>query len=194
MTPALPEHVKTWARDVCLAVAYCLAALPASAFTISLTVSGTTYDVLFTQGSYDAVNTNPATPLTTTRWFGNEALANDLATALQAADAPGGGGAVVLDTSGWYNFTYRVDAIDAFNFGYAGTGPTFLPGQVTQFSGSKSLTGISASVNFYYASVAPSAGPAAVPEIDGNALAKALFLLFALHVWIQVRRNRCARG
>ena len=31
-------------------------------------------------------------------------------------------------------------------------------------------------------------------EIDGNALAKALFILFALGVWLDMRRRRLARG
>ncbi len=50
------------------------------------------------------------------------------------------------------------------------------------------------SESFNYTQVVYAYVPAAlaVPEIDGNALAKALFILFALGAWLHTRRRRLA--
>ncbi len=174
--------VKRVARALGVAVACWSVALPAAASTISLTVSGTTYDVQFTAGSYDSVNGDPATPLTTTPWFGNFSLAQDLAQALQTADAPGG--TVVPDTGGWYLFVYTgAPGIQAYV--YSGTAAGFNTGSTSQLGAGSDATNFAGDL-FYHASVAPTP----VPEIDGNALFKALFVLFTLGVWLDLRRRR----
>ncbi|MFN3147740.1 MAG: hypothetical protein ACE368_22110 [Paracoccaceae bacterium] len=159
--------------------------MPAAAFTISLTVSGTTHDVLFTAGSYDSVNGDPATPLTTTPWFGNFSLAQDLAQALATAD--GAAGNVVPVTDGLYLFVYSATATDAVYNAYFGPAASIFAGS----GGVGGSSGVGDTTRFtgdpyYYAAVAP----VPVPEIDGNALAKALFILFALGLWLDLRRRR----
>ncbi len=169
-------------RALSVAVACWSVALPAAAFTISLTVSGTTHDVLFTAGSYDSVNGDPATPLTTTPWFGGGfGAAADFALELQTADL---GGAVGLpDDSAYYVFAYTGLFEGAT---YAGTTAPLDAGNVFNLAGASSASDFLGS-DIYFASVA---APAAVPEIDGNALAKALFILFALGAWLEARRRR----
>ncbi|MFN3148151.1 MAG: hypothetical protein ACE368_24400 [Paracoccaceae bacterium] len=156
--------------------------LPAQAFII--TVGGVDYDVVFTAGSYNSVNGDPATPLTTTPWFGDPALAADLASALQTADV--GGAAGLPDDSGSYVFVRTVDAVGFIGRTYVGTTAPSSAGTTGDLG-----TGFTSTTFFgsdlYFASAAP---PAAVPEIDGNALAKALFILFALGAWLHTRRAR----
>ena len=155
---------------------------PARAVVIS--IGGTEYDVvLTTAGSSYLAERDLITPAP---WFGSSALATEAAINFHAA------------TGGSYGITPGTTG-DMVIFVHDETGPlagdTYSTisiqepaGTPTMTSGSVNGSGVISSAAFAYVA------PVAVPEIDGGALAKALFLLFTLHVWLQVRRNRRARG
>ncbi|MFN3147047.1 MAG: hypothetical protein ACE368_18290 [Paracoccaceae bacterium] len=159
-------------------VAFCLALLgPSSARAVNVTVGGTTYDILFL--SNVSFNANDAV-LESTPWWGTDHL-----TAQDFANAYNTQVGVNFDLTG---------SVDMLYFIYSDAG-------ATQVAGARILdTGVccgvtttannSPSPSVHFAYVAAPAGPAAVPEIDGNALAKALFILFALGAWLHTRRAK----
>ncbi len=155
-----------------------LVAVPATALT--LTVGGTSYDITLNLGSFNDVTAGPNGPLTATPWYSDATLASDLAAALFAADA-GAGGTLVPDNTAAYLFAD--DSGPAWNYQPASVGSevfeTFYGATETN------LGGVGPTIYFATGSAIPG-----VPEIDGNALAKALFILFALGVWLDVRRRR----
>jgi hypothetical protein len=157
--------------------------LPAQAVVIN--VNGTNYDVLFYSNAFGtphpSFNDNQPvlTNTATAPWWGNQDLARDFANAY-GAQAPAGSFNVSSNTDSLiFAFAiptnvsvvsrYRVDETTGFNFeGFTDRGSNF----TTQV----------------FAYVAPA--PTPVPEIDGNALPKALFLLFSLWLWLDLRRRR----
>ncbi|MFN3147831.1 MAG: hypothetical protein ACE368_22595 [Paracoccaceae bacterium] len=178
-------------RNGALAAFLLMAPVPADALT--LTVGGTSYDVTLNLGSYDTVNAGANGPLTGTPWFGDETLAGDLANELAAQDALAGG-TLVPDANGAYLFVHYAATVVITNIDYEQYGPSGGAVVDTDFS-NKVKTGQTqnngATLYFATGSVipAPAPAPAAVPEIDGNALAKALFILFALGAWLHTRRR-----
>jgi hypothetical protein len=162
---------------------------PLAANAVIVTVGGTDYDVLFFPLGQSFDDNEAA--LMATPWWGDPTLADNIADAYLArigvagspfSDNPAEG------TRLW--FAYEVATIlvadDAVNraqlhegFPSIPLGPAVAPA-VTGFQS----TGSSHSA---YAYAAP-LGPVTVPEIDGNAMAKALFILFALGVWLDMRR------
>ncbi len=151
-----------------------LAPLPARA--IDVTVGGVTYDIEFITN--DSFNANEAL-LESTPWWGTDA-----ATATSFATAYGAQVGVDFDQTG---------SIDMLFFIYTDAGPTQVAGARlldTGVTGIATTSNSSSSPSVHLAYVAAPAGAAAVPEIDGNALAKALFVLFALGVWLHTRRAK----
>ncbi|MFN3147833.1 MAG: hypothetical protein ACE368_22605 [Paracoccaceae bacterium] len=144
------------------AVALGLLASPALAYQI--TVDTTTYDISFVTTSYDA---NPGL-LTSQPWWGDQALAEDIidALVLDGFDENTEFGIIEL----LFAHTFIVNVFSEYIVFGTDLGPTL---------------GATISTRNYATIL-----PAAVPEIDGNALAKALFILFALGAWLHTRRRR----
>ena len=167
-----------------LLIAALLAPLQANAVVIN--VNGTDYDVLFFtngfnvgQPSFDD-NAATLTNTATAPWWGNLALAGEFATAYEA-QAPAGSFDVAI-------------GLDILFFAAVPEVAANVRGAYVNSVGEVFLSNYTAE-SFNYTQVVYAyvpAGPAAVPEIDGNALPKALFLLFTLYVWLQIRRNRRA--
>ncbi|MFN3147834.1 MAG: hypothetical protein ACE368_22610 [Paracoccaceae bacterium] len=150
------------------AAAFALGLLASPALAYQITVGGTTYDISFVTTSYDA-----STGLLTSQpWWQDTTLAEDIVDAL------------VLD--GFNEFT---------EFGITGVyflhsaPPAVVLAQQVSLGSDNGLVLLLAPDTANYAT-GTIVGPAAVPEIDGNALAKALFILFALGAWLDTRRRR----
>ena len=147
---------------------FCLFSLPAQAVNVS--VDGTVYNVQLLAGPatyFDNRGTLIPAP-----WWGNATHAEEAALNFHTA------------TGGVYGFTNVL-------FVYNESGPLNSDTVDTYLAGNPPLhltdvANLAADSGAAFAFVAP----AAVPEIDGNALPKALFVLFTLYVWLQVRRNR----
>ena len=158
-----------------LVAALCLVglfSLPAQAVVIS--IGGNNYDVVIVSStSYLSVRDD----VMSAPWWNDQALATEAATNFGAATGGAFGPGITFaqfvysDTGGGVADEHSRMALRT-NLDL--TGPITIPNILT-YSGSV----------FAYVPT-----PAAVPEIDGNALAKALFILFTLYVWILVRRNR----
>ncbi len=173
--------------------ALCAALLgPLAANAVIVTVGGTDYDVLFFPLG-ESFDDNEAA-LMATPWWGDATLADDIADAYLAqigiagspfSDNPAEG------TNLW--FAYEVTTIlnpdDAVNRAQLNEGFPSIPlaPAVAPAGNGFQSTG-SANGAYAYGTIVA----AAVPEIDGNALAKALFILFALGVWLDMRRRRGA--
>ncbi len=158
-----------------------LFSLPAQAVVI--TVGGSDYDVTLS---------GPAVFYTSVRggivsqvpWWGSEALALQAAADFHTA------------TGGDYGVTGGTN--DVARFVYAESGPTIgdtndavLTIESSGLFGSATVSNsLSSGSTGAFAFATPVA--VAVPEIDGNALAKALFILFALGAWLHTRRARAA--
>ena len=167
------QRAQTIARSLWLVLAMCIIPLPAAA--VNVTVGGTTYDISFTTTNFD----DSIALLEGQPWWGNPTLADNIITQYASVDGGDTGvdfGVVALD------FAVRRTVTDPALFidvrvvqGGVGPTPTTIDRLVT--------------VDFAIATVVP-----AVPEIDGNALPKALFILFTLWLWLQVRRGRRVAG
>ena len=175
-------------RSFALGIGLSLFAAPLHA--LMLTVSGVTYEITLNLGSFTTVDTGPNGPLTTTPWFGSAFLHNALVDELKdrnnAASGP-----VVPDPNGVYLFANR--SLSPGFITSSAYDPSLSQGTSDTFSfttsDTRALTTTEAPL--YYAS--GSAVVPSVPEINGNALAKALFCLFALGLWLFERRARVAR-
>ncbi len=146
------------------AVALGLLASPALAYQI--TVNTTTYDIGVVTTSYDA---NPGV-LTSQPWWGDQTLAEDIVDAL------------VLDG---FNENTELGVSPLF-FAHTLAGNVFMEEMFVGLDFSTNDFATSFVLNYATGTIIP----AAVPEIDGNALAKALFILFALGAWLDTRRRR----
>ena len=155
-------------RMACAAVvaSLCLV-LPASAITITL--AGVDYEIVFLNSNSYTSNAATLSNPALTPWFGSDADASSVATqiAAQNGDLPPGvtQAWVVRDAS---TFVYYTTGLNTINSGAYGAGDA-LPNAGTVWV----TTG----------------GVVAVPEIDGNALAKALFVLLAFGLWLKSRRQ-----
>ncbi|MFN3145730.1 MAG: hypothetical protein ACE368_10970 [Paracoccaceae bacterium] len=161
------QRAQTIARSLWLVLALCLTPLPAAA--VNVTVGGVTDDISYTDTSYD-----PSTALLEGQpWWGDPTLADNIITQY-LSDGGNLGPALVL-------FAVEPSALDP-------TG-SIVVSEIFLNSGPTSYDFLN-NVSVFYA-IALSVTPvAAVPEIDGNALAKALFILFALGAWLHTRRRR----
>ena len=164
-------------RGALLAVAAVLGlwSLPANA--VIITVGGVDYDVVFFTNGFGIDQpsfTDNAAALQATPWFGNPGLAEDFAEAYDTQVTGGDRFNLSTGVTDLLAFAHTTD-VDTFRVFEGGGVNSFTFGPASPF------------VSVAYAYTVPIA---AVPEIDGNALAKALFLLFTLYVWILVRRNR----
>ncbi len=159
-----------------------LALWSGAAQALLLSVDGSLYEITFTVGSYSAVDGGANGPLNATPWFGDSGLGFDFANALKAADDPGN--TVFPAEDVFYMFAYAPTASIYYSNPSAATNA----GNVSSISGGTTANTSFGSTNYSFAS----ATLVTVPEIDGNALAKALFILFALGVWLDVRRRRTA--
>ena len=164
------------AAALSLAVVTLVAALigtPAQA--VNVTVGGTTYDVQFFQGP-QSFNDN-RTVLENTPWFGDNALAGQLADAYRD------------DVTTPYPFNVSGGS-DLLFFAHDETGGAVTI-EVLRDDGDRSFTflteGFSA-IGLHYAY----GSAAAVPEIDGNALAQAGLILLALFLVLRGRRGGVA--
>ena len=142
---------------------------------VVITVAGTHYDVRFFD--FGRFNDNIAilTAPDTAPWWGNSGLAEAFANAYSAQVSPP---PYPFDTgpgSAPLTFAQEFSGDDLFGWLVEDDGGVQPRRDSPVFLGT-------------YAYVAP----AAVPEIDGNAMAKALFVLFTLWLWLQIRRNRRA--
>jgi hypothetical protein len=179
---------------LCLGIALIWPAAPAAAQTFQIEVGGVTYELTATLGSYaDFEATVGAATAQSQPWYdGSVPIAsadNTLATTWGDAFQT----AYTLDSQGfdpaiWYAFAFTTDGTNARADFYRPLGDvrhnedTFGVGSdvfavTTDFGGGFPWS-------FVSAEVVP-----AVPEIDGNALAKALFILFALGAWLHTRRT-----
>ncbi len=149
------------------AAAFALGLLASPALAYQITVGTTTYDIGFVNTSYDA---NPGL-VTSQPWWGNPTLAEDIVDAL------------VLDG---VNVGTEF-GIASLGFAHTLAGDVFMEQIFINVD-----TGTINRATFVVLDFATGTivGPAAVPEIDGNALAKALFILFALGAWLDARRRR----
>ncbi|MFN3148152.1 MAG: hypothetical protein ACE368_24405 [Paracoccaceae bacterium] len=174
-------------RRVLVAALCCigLSSLPAQA--VIITVGGVDYDVLYFEGPYGgphpSFNDNIATltdPASAPWWgitpdgLGGTIDAQDFASAyVLQVGAPD----LSVATNDNVRFVYENPII--VSYAYAREDGLAL----CCFGTDPSLAG----TNFVYAYTVPIPS---VPEIDGNALAKALFILFALGAWLHTRRAR----
>ncbi|MFN3148150.1 MAG: hypothetical protein ACE368_24395 [Paracoccaceae bacterium] len=165
-----------------------LFSLPVQAVVIN--VGGVDYDVVFFANAYDTLhpsfNDNVGTltdPASAPWWgvapdgLGGAMDAQDFATAYEAA-VPGSPDVSSISDSILFAYEENaglVELYQALETGGVGTA-------------TRSVTIVSTA--HVYAYTVPIV--AAVPEIDGNALAKALFILFALGAWLHARRARAA--
>ncbi len=102
----------------------------------------------------------------------------------------------------WSSFDTTITYVNAFTSAGGNTfvdfslATVFFPHSFTGFSVNSievsgwmieglATSGPGSTIHYVTATVVP-----AVPEIDGNALAKALFILFALGAWLHTRRRR----
>ncbi|MFN3147832.1 MAG: hypothetical protein ACE368_22600 [Paracoccaceae bacterium] len=181
-----PGNVMTWKnfgfwrhfRSLgCAALIGAACALPVQAVTI--TVLGTDYEVVLTgtATTYFAERDD----LILAPWFGQpDTVAEQAAADFHAAT--GGDYGISVGTGDFVLFVYAASGATAGDtFSYHGYNETSGPIGPGTLSSSLLLNSTSA---FAYVV------PAAVPEIDGNALAKALFILFALGAWLHTRRRR----
>ena len=162
-------------RPVAMA-AVCLALLgPSPAGAANVTVGGITYDIQFITN--DSWNANDAL-LESTPWWGT-----DSTTATNFANAYLAQVGIDFDLTA---------SIDRLYFIYTDAGPMQVAGTRILDTGTvtagTTVSNTSAETFQHFAYVAAPVGAAAVPEIDGNALAKALFILFALGAWLHTRR------
>lgn len=177
-----------------LALFVALMCVPTGARAVNVTVGAVTYDIQFF--AFNRSFDDDEAALMLTPWWGDATLADNIADAYLAQVG-------VLGSP----FTDNPDPLTNLLFAYETfiepIGPTdsvraaqlnegFFPpppGPAVAPASERAQFAASANIVFAHGTIVP-AGPAAVPEIDGNALAKALFLLFTLYVWLQVRRNR----
>jgi len=163
------------AAALSLAVVTLVAALigtPAQA--VNVTVGGTTYDVQFFPGlqSFD----DNRTVLENTPWFGDSALAGQLAYAYRT-DV---GTPYPFDDNAGFDYLFFAydESSGLVSFEYL---------RDDGFRSDTSLNEVSVSTAYHYAY--GSAVAAAVPEIDGNALAQAGLILLALFLVLRGRRR-----
>lgn len=152
----------------------------------NIVIGGTTYNVQFfdaeTDGSFDTINTNNANVLTTPAtvpWFGNAGFANVF-------------GSVYTGLARPYEFDSNANQSgDEFlYFGYSVAGGVVNVYRLSDAGGVPVATTISssdtsASTNWAYISL-----PVPTPEINADALIKALFALFVLGLWLTAVRGR----
>ncbi len=152
-------------------------ACAAPAHALIVTVGLTDYDVVLLPGGESFLDNQALlSDPNSAPWFGSLAVATDFANAYQAQQGiapfdvtPGtGNDGIFFAYSNTMNLVFYLDS---------------------DLVGSGSFAPTYSNPTGYYAYVMVS-----VPEIDGNALAKALFILFALGVWLDVRRRKVARG
>ncbi len=149
-----------------------------AAHAVEIVVGGLTYEI----GFYD--NTRADTivaDLTSTPWYGNSSTAGTAATDFYTANGNSNdiGIGAILAISFVYDYTDTA-------------GQDSVSGRFLDAAGSVGFGGTfddSAYSNIPYAYVITP-----VPEIDGNALAKALFVLFAFGVWLRTRGRRQGRS
>ncbi|MFN3147045.1 MAG: hypothetical protein ACE368_18280 [Paracoccaceae bacterium] len=148
----------------------------AEAQTYTLEVGGTSYSVTLLPFG-DSFDDNEGT-LVTTPWYGDQTLAEGLAQA-------------VIDLAVLGPLTALTDRIQ---FAHSSDG-TFVTSSeaIEGFANPFTSTRFESNNSVGLAYASGFAIPA-VPEIDGNALAKALFILFALGAWLDMRRRRLAHG
>lgn len=171
--------------------ALCAALLgPLAANAVIVTVGGTDYDVLFFPLG-ESFDDNEAA-LMATPWWGDATLADDIADAYLAqigiagspfSDNPAEGTRLV--------FAYEEDrflALDTVNAAQLNEGQPSVPLPAGVVPVELFQANNDGNIAFAHGTIVA----AAVPEIDGNALAKALFILFALGVWLDMRRRRGA--
>ncbi len=149
-----------------------------AANAVQVDVGGITYDIQVTAvgTSYD----DNSADIMASPWWGSDAVALQFATEYNDATTY-----AERDFSIGVSFTF---------FGASDNGSTVYGAYATDDWAPNSGPHISTTnapnnARFAIATVVPS-----VPEIDGNALAKALFILFALGAWLDVRRRRLACG
>lgn len=156
-------------RMACAAIvaSLCLV-LPASAITITL--AGVDYEIVFLNSNSYTSNAATLSDPALTPWFGSDADASSAATqiAAQNGDLPPGvtQAWVVRDAS---TFVYYTTGLNTTNSGGYPAGAA-LPNAGTVW-------------------VTTGGAIVAVPEIGGNALAKALFVLLAFGLWLKSRRR-----
>ncbi len=158
--------------------------LPAQA--VIITVGGVDYDVVFFANAYDTAHpsyndnfgvlTNPAIA----PWFG--VAPDGLGGTVDAEDFAN---AYAAQVPGSPDVSSATDKI-VFVYGVGGSTSGFATSELGVVS-SHALSSASVSLTDVYAYTVPIPS---VPEIDGNALAKALFILFALGAWLHARRAR----
>ena len=170
-------------RNAALVMGALLALWTAPAHAVIITVGGTDYDVVFYSNGIDVPQPSfddNAADLTNTviaPWWGDGAAALAFANAYAVQAPPGS-----FDINSGF---------DIIMFAHAEAGGIVSVVRIVD-TGTRtvSTTTLTASIGYGDAVYAYTVPIAAVPEIDGNALAKALFVLFTLYVWLQVRRNR----
>jgi len=171
------------AAALALAVVTLVAALigtPAQA--VPVTVHGTTYDVQFnTTGSTGTSFNDDAALIQASPWWGSSALANDFATAYGAQVATPYPFDLVAGGSEFLQFSHSTDG--------SNNDAQFLrdDGSIGFFLSLDNTTQSSQGLYAYASSPA-----AAVPEIDGNALAQAGLILLALFLVLRGRRGSVA--
>jgi hypothetical protein len=163
---------------VLLAVVTLAAALiggPAQA--VPVTVGGTTYDVQFnTSGTNGASFNEDSALIQASPWWGSAAQANDFAVAYGAQVGP--------------NYPFDLNgAVEYLLFSHVTSGGLNNAEFLSEGGGVGNFFNLSNSSNFSNAYYAYASSPtAAVPEIDGNALAQAGLILLALFLVLRGRR------
>lgn len=179
-------------RALRLVVLAALLTIPLPVRAVEIVVDGIRYDILFLTGN-DTIPDNLAL-VQSQPWYTGGLLVADRVPAQTFAQA-------YLDQAGTAPFNVNPDGglnpRDELHFIYYDE-PTLVGSASIDdegwFSGSIS-TGFligSSTPYFHYAYVSGAPVPVAVPEIDGNALAKALFVLLAFGLWLRTRRERQA--
>lgn len=136
------------------------------------------------------MDTGPNGPLTTTPWFGSAFLDNALADELRDQN-DAASGLLVPDPDAVYLFANR-----SLSTGFI-TSSAYDPmlnlstSETSSFTTSVTRELTVSGAPIYFASGSVFVPP--VPEINGNALVKALFCLFALGLWLFARRERVAK-
>ncbi|MEX0450106.1 hypothetical protein V6X63_10140 [Spiribacter sp. 221] len=145
------------------AVALCLTAGAAQAFENRIRVDNTYYYVNYQATDYNASSGG----LTSTAWFENKTLAEDLARASSESATP-------ATTN---NYKGAVFLYDTANM----SGSIIAVGSEEEAG---KLTGVGGSFSTDYTYATQAQAPTAVPEIDGVALSQGAFVTGALALWL----------
>ncbi len=186
MKPTLKKCAKALSMAA-IAGAMAISADPAHA--VNVTVDGTTYDIKY----YDIGSTGPGTYDTEIKkqaWWGNSTLASNIVTEYKKLSTP-----YDFATDGTNNLESLIFYTSENTFAYSGTS-LFESGTVNATVTHNKTIGVYGGRLAYAASTTGGSGggsgggSTAAPEIDANALTKALFLLFAFGVWQVATRSR----